>query len=48
MQDIIFRSIGITRSPHDKTEGMPIQPAVARGMRGSVEVFSNYIDGLKT
>lgn len=47
MQDIIFRPIGIIRSPHDKTEGMPIQPAVARGIRGSVEVFSDYMDCLK-
>ncbi len=47
MNEIIFRPIGIIRSPHNKTEGMPIQPAAARGIRGSVEVFSDYLDGIK-
>ncbi len=47
MNEIIFRPIGIIRSPHDKTEGMPIQPAAAMGIKGSVEIFSDYVDGLK-
>jgi len=47
MEDIISRPIGIIRSPHDKAEGMPIQPSSARGIKGSVEIFPEFAAGLK-
>jgi len=47
MNEIISRPIGIIHSSHDKTEGMPIQPAAALGIRGSVEVFSYPMGGMQ-
>ena len=38
---------GIIHTPHQHTEGMPIQPAGAAGVCGTVEVFEAYRDGLK-
>jgi tRNA-Thr(GGU) m(6)t(6)A37 methyltransferase TsaA len=44
--DIHYRSIGVIRSPFTTVEGMPIQPAGAEGVQGSVEVFAEYAEGL--
>jgi len=44
---IEYRSIGVIHTPFKKTEGMPIQPAGAAGVKGKVEVFEEYRDGLK-
>ena len=38
--------IGIIHSPFTDIMGMPIQPTGARGIRGTVEVFSEYAEGL--
>ena len=45
--DIIFRPIGIIHSPFKKPRGTPIQPIGARDVRGTIEVFPEYIGGLK-
>lgn len=39
--------IGIIHSPFTELSGMPIQPAGAVGVEGTVEVFPEFIDGLK-
>ena len=39
--------IGIIHTPFTDIAGMPIQPAGARGIRGSVEVFCEYAEGLR-
>lgn len=39
--------IGIINTPFRKLEGMPIQPAGAAGVKGTVEVFENFRAGLK-
>ena len=44
---IEFKPIGIIHTPFKKPEGMPIQPAGAAGVRGSIEVFEEYHAGLK-
>ncbi len=41
-----FTPIGTIRSPFTNPEGMPIQPAGASGVKGTVEVLSAYKDGL--
>ena len=41
------KPIGIIHSPFKKLSGMPIQPAGARGIKGTVEVFDEYRAGLK-
>jgi len=44
---IEFTPIGIIRSPFMEPEGMPIQPAGAAGIKGTVEVFEDFCPGLK-
>lgn len=39
--------IGVIRSPFTRTEGMPIQPAGAVGIKGTVEVLPEYAAGLE-
>lgn len=41
-----YRPIGIVRSPFRDPVGMPIQPAGARGIQGTVELLEEYRDGL--
>jgi tRNA-Thr(GGU) m(6)t(6)A37 methyltransferase TsaA len=43
---ITYIPIGIVHSPFHDPAGMPIQPPGARGIRGTVEVFPPYRDGL--
>ena len=47
MDEITYRPIGVIRSPFKEPEGTPIQPAGARGVAGTVEVFPEYVEGLK-
>ena len=47
MQEIRYRPIGVIHSPFKETKGMPIQPAGARGVAGTIEVIPEYGDGLK-
>ena len=42
-----LKPIGVIHSPFHELEGMPIQPAGARGVQGTVEVFQEYRAGLK-
>ncbi|MDD5723738.1 MAG: tRNA (N6-threonylcarbamoyladenosine(37)-N6)-methyltransferase TrmO [Syntrophales bacterium] len=44
---IDFHPIGLIHTPYTKTEDMPIQPAGAAGVRGTVEVFEEYRAGLR-
>ena len=43
---IEFTPIGIIHSPFTESEGMPIQPAGAAGIKGTVEVFKEFHTGL--
>ncbi len=47
MERIEFKPIGIIHSPFKDTKGMPIQPAGAKGIKGTVEIFPEYKDGLQ-
>jgi tRNA-Thr(GGU) m(6)t(6)A37 methyltransferase TsaA len=47
MGEITYKSIGIIHSPFKEAKGTPIQPAGARGVEGSVELFPEYVQGLK-
>jgi tRNA-Thr(GGU) m(6)t(6)A37 methyltransferase TsaA len=44
---IIYRPIGIIRSPFDKLEDMPIQPSSESSGPGVVEVYPDFAPGLK-
>ncbi|PKN65743.1 MAG: tRNA (N6-threonylcarbamoyladenosine(37)-N6)-methyltransferase TrmO [Deltaproteobacteria bacterium HGW-Deltaproteobacteria-15] len=45
--NIEYAPIGIIRSPFKKTKGMPIQPAGAAGVKGTVELLGEFQEGLK-
>ncbi|MCK9296805.1 MAG: tRNA (N6-threonylcarbamoyladenosine(37)-N6)-methyltransferase TrmO [Desulfobulbaceae bacterium] len=44
---IEFQPIGIIHTPFTELDGMPIQPAGAAGVKGRVEVFAEYREGLQ-
>ena len=44
--EVIFRPIGIIRTPFTSIEGMPIQPSGAGDAAGRLEVRPEYTDGL--
>ncbi len=44
---IEYSPIGMIHSPFKTIEGMPIQPAGASGIKGSIEVFPEFEEGLK-
>ncbi len=45
--EIALQPIGVIHTPFTKTEGMPIQPAGAAGVKGTVEIVEDYHAGLK-
>ena len=44
---IEFKPIGTIHTPFKEPHGMPIQPAAGKGIKGTVEVFEEFRDGLK-
>ncbi|MFC1895129.1 tRNA (N6-threonylcarbamoyladenosine(37)-N6)-methyltransferase TrmO [Thermodesulfobacteriota bacterium] len=44
---IEMKPIGIIHTPFKQPEGMPIQPAGATGVKGTVEIFEEFRAGLK-
>jgi len=47
MGEITYRPIGIIHTSFKEVEGTPIQPSGALGIKGTVEVFTQYSVGLK-
>lgn len=48
MNEIKYKQIGLIHSPYKEPNGTPIQPTAAKGVEGTVEVFSEYVEGLST
>ncbi len=44
---IEYTPIGIIHTPFKELENMPIQPAGAKGIKGTIEIFKDYRVGLK-
>ncbi len=44
---IVYRPIGVIRTPFKEPRGTPIQPVGAEGVEGVVEVFPEYAEGLE-
>jgi len=42
-----YRPIGIVHTPFQHIENMPIQPSGAAGIRGTVDIHPEFIEGLK-
>jgi tRNA (adenine37-N6)-methyltransferase len=47
MEKIIYTAIGRVHSPFTNVKGMPIQPAGAMGVKGTVELDADFALGLK-
>ncbi len=47
MEQIIINPIGIIHTPHKDVKNMPIQPIAAEGIYGTIELLSEFVDGLK-
>ena len=47
MNEIKYKPIGVIHSLFKEPEGTPIQPAAAKSIDGTVEVFEEYAEGLK-
>jgi len=47
MNEIRYKPIGIVHSPFKEPKGTPIQPAGAKEINGTVEIFLRYAEGLK-
>jgi tRNA-Thr(GGU) m(6)t(6)A37 methyltransferase TsaA len=47
MKEIRYKPIGIIHSPFKEPKGTPIQPASAKGAKGTIEIFPEYAEGLK-
>jgi len=47
VNEIRYKPIGTIHSSFKEPEGTPIQPAGAKGINGTVEVFPEYAEGLK-
>jgi tRNA-Thr(GGU) m(6)t(6)A37 methyltransferase TsaA len=45
--EIHYQPIGVIHSPFTEIGGMPIQPAGAEGVKGSVDVYSQFKMGLQ-
>ena len=47
MNELRYKPIGIIHSPFKQPHGTPIQPAGAQDIEGTVEIASEYVEGLK-
>ena len=47
MKEVVYEPIGVIHSPFEWAKDVPIQSAAAKGVEGSVEVFPEYVEGLK-
>jgi len=47
LEEITYKPIGIIHSPFKEPRGVPIQPVFAQGIKGTVEVFPEYAEGLQ-
>ena len=45
--ELIYRSIGVIHTEHREDDKTPIQPVYAKGCKGQVELFPEFLDGLR-
>ncbi len=46
MNDVKFTPIGIIHTPFTKQDGTPILPRRSEGIKGTIEIFPQYAEGL--
>jgi len=47
MSEVVYKPIGVVHSPFKAPQDVPIQSVAAEGVKGSVEVAREYVEGLK-
>jgi tRNA-Thr(GGU) m(6)t(6)A37 methyltransferase TsaA len=47
MNKIIYKPIGVIHSPFKEPKGTPIQSSIEKGIKGEIEIFPDYLDGLQ-
>ena len=47
-KEIVYKPIGVIHSPYKQPKGTPIQPTAAEGVKGTVEVYPEYAEGLES
>jgi len=47
MNTINFKPIGVVHSKYKEAKGMPIQSRIASNIKGTVEIFPEFVEGLK-
>ena len=47
MKPITYTPIGIIHTSFTDQEGTPIQPLAGKGVRGTIEIFPEYLEGLQ-
>jgi tRNA-Thr(GGU) m(6)t(6)A37 methyltransferase TsaA len=47
MTEVRYKPIGVVHSPFKVPQNVPIQAAAAKGIKGSVELTQEYVEGLK-
>ena len=46
-QIVEFRPIGVIRTPFTEVAGIPTQPTAAEGVKGTIEMLPEFVEGLK-
>ena len=47
MNKIIYKPIGVIHSPFKEPIGTTIQPSIIKGIKGKVEIFPEFVEGLQ-
>ena len=47
MNEVRYEPIGVVHSPFKKPQNVPIQAVASKGIKGSVELAREYVEGLK-
>ena len=49
MRDLVieYKPIGVIHSPFKSAQGVPIQPKAAKEVEGVIEIFPDYVEGLR-
>lgn len=47
MKEVRYKPIGVIHSPFKEPKGLPMQSTSSKSVRGTVELESEYVDGLK-
>ena len=47
LKEIVYKPIGVIRTPFKSSIRVPIQPTAGKGIKGVVEIYPEYVEDLK-